>query len=285
MTADVAVPTGPLSEVEAFTLAKYEKVVRDGLDTFVAVGTALGRIRDKALYRATHATFEAYCRDTFSLSRTRAYELMGAADVVRSLSAIADTPVPANEAQARPIVGLPAETAAEVMQAAAERAGDKPITAAGIAKARQEIAPKPAPRPKAKVTTTTRTSEATKVERDVDLDTGEIIEPGDAAYRAGQAAADVVPLPTPPREPTVADAIREAKARPSVAAYKVVERWRHAALSANGIGGIEAVLADIDTGDIPAPDLAIWLGFIEESIAVANEWASAIRRRNLRSVK
>lgn len=49
----------------------------------------------------------------------------------------------------------------------------------------------------AKVTTTTRTSEATKVERHVDTDTGEIIEPGDAAYRAGQDAADATPLPTP----------------------------------------------------------------------------------------
>lgn len=125
----------------------------------------------------------------------------------------------------------------------------------------------------AKVTTTE------KVERHIDLDTGEIV---DIAERAGRAAADAADLP---REPTMADAIREAKARPSVAAYKVVERWRLAALSANGIGGIDAVLADIDAGDLPAPDLAIWLRFIEESIAVAGEWATAIRRRNLRSVK
>lgn len=260
MSADLA-PTGPLSEVESSTLARYERVISDGLQTFVAVGTALTRIRDNALYRATHDTFEAYCRERWSLSRKRAYDLMGASQVVRELSPIGDTPIPANEAQAREILNLPAETAAEVMRAAAESG---PVTARTIAAARQEIAPKPAkPKP----------------EPAVDLDTGEIV---DLAERAGRAAADAADLP---REPTMADAIREAKSRPSVAAYKVVERWRLAALSANGIGGIDAVLADIDAGDLPAPDLAIWLRFIEESIAVAGEWATAIRRRNLRSVK
>jgi len=48
----------------------------------------------------------------------------------------------------------------------------------------------------AHVTTTTRTTEATKVERDVDLDTGEILD-GGLAGKAGRAAADdaVIDLP------------------------------------------------------------------------------------------
>ena len=48
----------------------------------------------------------------------------------------------------------------------------------------------------AHVTTTTRTTEATKVEHDVDLDTGEIVD-GGLAEQAGRAAADdaVIELP------------------------------------------------------------------------------------------
>ena len=48
----------------------------------------------------------------------------------------------------------------------------------------------------AHVTTTTRTTEATKVEHDVDLDTGEIL---DGPTLAGRAAADRAPLPRIPR--------------------------------------------------------------------------------------
>lgn len=182
MSADVA-PTGPLTEVESSTLARYEQVIADGLTTFVSVGTALTRIRDNVLYRATHDTFEAYCRERWSMSRSRAYQLIDTATTVRELSTMVDTPIPANERQAREVADLPVETAAQVMQAAAETG---PITAASIARARQDIAPKAA-----KVTTTE------KVERHVDLDTGEIVAD---PYAAGVAAADAVVLPRLPRD-------------------------------------------------------------------------------------
>ena len=51
----------------------------------------------------------------------------------------------------------------------------------------------------AHVTTTTRTSEATKVERDVDMETGEIVDLG-SSEQAGRAAADAVILPAIPRD-------------------------------------------------------------------------------------
>lgn len=58
-------------------------------------------VRDRRLYRATFGTFEGYCRERWGLSRKRSYDLMGAAETVKALSPIGDSPVPANEAQAR----------------------------------------------------------------------------------------------------------------------------------------------------------------------------------------
>lgn len=127
---------------EIARLAELEAIVTDGLNTFVTVGRALGEIRDSRLYRATHGTFEAYCESQWQLSRPRAYELINAAGAIASLSAIADTPLPANEGQARQLSGLPVETAAEVMRQAHADTGGK-VTAAAIREARETVAPKP----------------------------------------------------------------------------------------------------------------------------------------------
>lgn len=53
----------PLTLTEAKALSQYEQIIRKGLDTFFKVGTALADIRDQHLFRATHDTFEQYCRD------------------------------------------------------------------------------------------------------------------------------------------------------------------------------------------------------------------------------
>ena len=54
--------TRTLSEVEEQALKKYEEIISKGLNTFLEVGHALAEIRDRRLYRATHDTFEPYCR-------------------------------------------------------------------------------------------------------------------------------------------------------------------------------------------------------------------------------
>jgi len=191
---DTLLMTSVVARLLNVALARCERVISEGIQTFVDVGSALARIRDDALYRATHGSFEAYCRERWSLSRKRAYDLMGASQIVRELSPMGDIPMPANERQARELSDLPTETAAEVMRAAAESG---PVTAASIALAREGIAPRPA-----HVTTTTRTTEATKVERDVDLGTGEIID-GGLAEQAGRDAADALDLDAilPPEGP------------------------------------------------------------------------------------
>lgn len=93
-----------LSPVETDDLARHERVIRAGLDTFVQVGQALAAIRDERLYRATHGTFEDYCRERWQMDRTYAHRLTQAAEVVGMLPM--DNTVPTSERQARPLTKL-----------------------------------------------------------------------------------------------------------------------------------------------------------------------------------
>lgn len=119
-------------------LAELEAVIARGLDTFVEVGLALMEIREQRLYRESHKTFEAYCRERWGWNRDYANKHIRAAQVAQIL----DTNVskPANEAVARELTPLadtpdvmrevwfetveehgPAPTAAEVREVVAPR--------------------------------------------------------------------------------------------------------------------------------------------------------------------
>jgi hypothetical protein len=71
-----------LSAPERAALAEQEAIVARGLRTFYDVGNALAQIRDGRLYRATHPTFAAYCRERWGVLSRTAYDLIGAAGVV-----------------------------------------------------------------------------------------------------------------------------------------------------------------------------------------------------------
>jgi hypothetical protein len=86
-------------DVRSASLPELEDVIARGLETFVEVGGALMAIRDRRLYRETHSTFEAYCRDKWSMSRTHANRTIKAAVIAGELAPIGA--IPANEAQAR----------------------------------------------------------------------------------------------------------------------------------------------------------------------------------------
>lgn len=123
-------PLGPLTRVDLNALKLYECIIGQGLKTFLKVGNALTLIRDARLYRESHATFENYCRGRWDISKTRAYELIGAAAVTQNLSAIADI-LPATESQARPLTALEPEAQREAWASAVESA---PIDATGARK-------------------------------------------------------------------------------------------------------------------------------------------------------
>lgn len=120
-----------LSAVERSELQQHEEVIERGLGTFVDVGNALKAIRDgvggRGLYRETHRTFEAYCRDRWGMSRFYAHRLIKSAGVVGNLLPIGNIPV--NEAQARPLAVLSAEAQCEVWAEVLERAGEDKVTA------------------------------------------------------------------------------------------------------------------------------------------------------------
>lgn len=132
-----------LLPAESARLAELEAIVTDGLNTFVTVGRALAEIRDTRLYRQSHETFEAFCRDQWGLTRTRAYELISASEIAEQVSEISDI-APTKEGQAKELRGLPAETAAEVMRTAHETTAGK-VTASAIKQAREVVAPKADP--------------------------------------------------------------------------------------------------------------------------------------------
>ena len=120
--------TEHLSPSEVRTLEHYEQIIAQGIKTFVQVGHALLTIREQRLYRESYATFEDYCRQRWDLSRPYAYQLIEASQVVDRVSAIADI-VPANEAQARPLVSLRAEQQAPVWREVVDTAPPSGITA------------------------------------------------------------------------------------------------------------------------------------------------------------
>lgn len=97
-----------LETLERSRLSELETVIEGGLRTFVDVGMALAEIQRDKLYRETHGTFEDYCRVKWSISRPRAYELIGGAKAVSEMSAIADKPITpvANEGQARELAKI-----------------------------------------------------------------------------------------------------------------------------------------------------------------------------------
>jgi hypothetical protein len=126
-----------LSEEELRRLEVCEKTIREGMGTFVAVGTALMEIRDARLYRQTHPSFGEYVKSVLALSRPRAYELIDSAQVMNDLSALGDLPaLPQNEAQARELRRwrTPQERAKK-WKAVLKRAGDQPLTAQFIRRA------------------------------------------------------------------------------------------------------------------------------------------------------
>lgn len=85
-------------------LAQCEAVIERGMQSFLAVGRALLKIRDERLYRANHATFEDYCRSRWKWSKTHVNRQIEAAGVIDNLTPIGV--IPKTESQTRELVSL-----------------------------------------------------------------------------------------------------------------------------------------------------------------------------------
>lgn len=127
-------------EVVAHSLAECESVIERHLQSFIAVGQALLAIRDQRLYRATHGDFDTYCKDRWGWTKSRAGHLIRASEVVDALGT--DVPAPINEAQTRPLVGLPTpEARREAWGTANRQAADeqRPVTAQDVKEAADAV--------------------------------------------------------------------------------------------------------------------------------------------------
>ncbi len=99
---------------ERSRLYQLEETIRQGLSTFVDVGSALLEIRDTRLYRQEYNTFEEYCLEQWNMKQSRAYQFMDSAKVIGNLqsSTIVEL-LPINESQARPLASLEPEEQVE----------------------------------------------------------------------------------------------------------------------------------------------------------------------------
>jgi len=105
--AETTAPEEALAIAEKEALAELEEVIKRGREAFIEVAEALQAIRAGRLYRDTHATFEDYVRDRWSMSGAYAYQVMNAGKTVKELPE--GTPKPQNEGQARELAKVPTE--------------------------------------------------------------------------------------------------------------------------------------------------------------------------------
>jgi hypothetical protein len=110
-----------LTADERTALADCEETIERGRVVFLEVGQALLTIRDRRLYRETHPTFEAYCRDRWRITASAAYQKI---DVAR-VSTVVEI---SNARQARELAPLLREPdrLRRVYDRAAEQAGGQP---------------------------------------------------------------------------------------------------------------------------------------------------------------
>jgi hypothetical protein len=133
-------PNGPnkLSDKERATLEDCIKVIKEGMDAFVQVGSAIATIILQKLYRETHQTFQHYANEVLGITPRRAYQLKDASEVIDNLkhanncSHVNGRPtefsLPTNENQVRALKKFSAELQREIWQEAVKSAGGKKVT-------------------------------------------------------------------------------------------------------------------------------------------------------------
>jgi hypothetical protein len=142
-TTMLSTTTKTLSAKERHLFDELEATIRDGLRTFYEVGAALRTIRDNNLHREVFDTWEQYVKERWSMTRQRAFQLTGAADVCDVVLTVVNI-APQNEAQCRELSRIMdddcrAEAWKRVVSTAPEVDGNKHITAKAVAKAVKEV--------------------------------------------------------------------------------------------------------------------------------------------------
>jgi len=115
---------------------------------FYEAGKSLAQLRDRKLYRNTHASFEQYCRDRFGFQRRHSYQLIDAAKTIDNLIKLLGVdngcaPVahilPTKERQVRPLTSLTPNEQKEAWVSAIAKADGKAPSSRQVAEAVQVI--------------------------------------------------------------------------------------------------------------------------------------------------
>lgn len=125
----------PLDNREVARLTRCERVIEKGLCTFREVGQALLQIKEEALYRAEYTTFAEYCQVKWKFNDARARQLIAAAKTAETV----EISTPLKESHAKELSRVPEDERQEVLDAAVEASGDKPLTARAIREAAEEV--------------------------------------------------------------------------------------------------------------------------------------------------
>lgn len=131
-----------LTSLECEELKKCEDLIQIGLSTFFEIGKALLTIRQRRLYRATHATFESYCLEKWQIGRSYAFRMIGAAERLMLLRSGTEISLPSNEYQIRPFLRLPPERFVEAWRQAVQSSGDGRVTSKVGQRIVDEISPR-----------------------------------------------------------------------------------------------------------------------------------------------
>ena len=118
----IVLPIAPLTEDEERELLHLERKVERA---FFIAGASLREIRDRRLFRNSHATFEEYCRERFNFTRQAANYLIAGASVFEILTTNGCQILPTAERQVRPITSLDEDEQVIAWSAAVEEAGNR----------------------------------------------------------------------------------------------------------------------------------------------------------------
>lgn len=135
---------------EMLDLFEHEKVIEQGLASFIDVGNSLIAIKaDKKYRHVGYATFEDYCQQRWGITRERGRQLVVAATIVDAMPTTVGIPTPTRESQVRPLAAVPAEERADVWAEAVEAAGGDQPTARQVEEVVERRKPMPVPKPAA----------------------------------------------------------------------------------------------------------------------------------------
>lgn len=131
----------PLNPAEKELLEECIRTIDEGYMAFFEVGIRLFMIKAGKLYRETHSSFEAFCKEKWDFSRAHADRLIKASQVVKVLhtAPVGDVAIPTTESQARPLTSLTDDQVKRAGRLVKKAKGA--VTAADFKDAAAQVAP------------------------------------------------------------------------------------------------------------------------------------------------